>query len=187
MFPPSTPLNKGSVSSKASKAGPTIPVFSVGEQSSALTPSSERVYGFQLGQFNFLLEKGTPAEIIAQPQFNPMPNCPDHILGLVNVRGTIVPAYSLLPFLGHNERHTEPFKYGLMVGKSSRSVLIAMLEKPTAIDVQLLSLNNLSKDYPTRIDTFIKKSYSYAQGQWNMLDTQGLFSFLASTNSRAFD
>ena len=66
-------------------------------------PEREFRYGFQIGSIGFLLPKQEIAEIIEQTHPCAIPNTPQWLKGVINVRGNLVPIFDLSSLLGLEE------------------------------------------------------------------------------------
>lgn len=141
-----------------------------------------RCYGFAIADRHFLLEEGQAAELISQPVFTPMPNAPDHCLGLANVRGNIIPYYTIRRLLQPAaEQVNESHQYALFLGDISNGLLLAIDGKPTAVARDSLmqnsqTLSNLG-ELPSSI---VKQAFSTDTHDWLMLDTQKFAHFFAT-------
>ncbi|MBC6904833.1 hypothetical protein DWB84_05075 [Saccharophagus sp. K07] len=141
-----------------------------------------RCYGFTISDQHFLLAEGQAAELISQPVFTPMPNTPEHCLGLANVRGNIVPYYTIRIFLNSAlDQVQESHRYALLVGDAINGVLLALDAKPTAVLRDSLQRNPQPSSKLGEFPQTLIKGYFVAQErEWVMLDTQKLMQFLAS-------
>lgn len=61
---------------------------------------AETVFGFRVGSLGFLVTSSTYCEVIEQPQVNPLPNVEAWFIGLINLRGDLVPVIDLQLLLG---------------------------------------------------------------------------------------
>ncbi len=148
----------------------------------AMSQLTARCYGFTVANRHFLLEEGQAAELVSQPIFTPMPNAPEHCLGLANVRGNIIPYYSIRTLLDPDVEHAhETHQYALLLGDVINGLLLAIDGKPAAIARNSLmqkpqSLSNLG-ELPSSI---IKNYFSARDHNWLMVDCQKFAQFLIS-------
>lgn len=68
----------------------------------------EQFIGLIVGEEEFLLPIATVHEIIMQPPITFVPNAPAHIEGVINLRGTILPAISLRKLMEMPHRKPSP-------------------------------------------------------------------------------
>jgi hypothetical protein len=141
-----------------------------------------RCYGFAVANRHFLLEEGQAAELVSQPIFTPMPNAPEHCLGLANVRGNIIPYYTIRTLLDPEvEQVHETHQYALLLGDVINGLLLAIDGKPMAVARDSLmqnpeSLPNLG-ELPFSI---VKHHFAAHAHDWMMLDCQKFAQFLTS-------
>lgn len=64
--------------------------------------TAERVLCFTLGAEEFAIPLLTVKEVLAVPQFTPIPQAPEHFAGMMNLRGTIISVIDLRKKLGVN-------------------------------------------------------------------------------------
>ena len=55
----------------------------------------EKFYGFKLGNIRLLIDRNVHSEVVENANIMPIPLMPQHVLGLCNVRGNLVPIYNL--------------------------------------------------------------------------------------------
>lgn len=65
------------------------------DESVAAEESKKRFYSFKLGQLGLLLDSQVHSEVVDNAEIMPIPLMPQHVLGLCNVRGNLVPIYDL--------------------------------------------------------------------------------------------
>lgn len=140
----------------------------------------ERLYSFTVQGNRFLLPEGQQAELISQVQFTPMPNAPPHYLGLVNVRGNVVPLYGLAPFLPGNPPTGNTLLYALLLGNTANGALLAIDSKPSSVDKQDLQQDATVATTLLKLRSAIKSVYQYQGEAWHMLDCDALFTFLSN-------
>lgn len=160
--------------------------FSVGQQADdQQLIRLERLYSFSVRGHHFLLPEGQRAELISQVQYTPMPNAPEHYLGLVNVRGNVVPLYSLQPFIsGDPPAAVGGLPYGLLIGDSTSGALLAIDAKPSSVDKRDLQQDATEATTLLRLKACIGGVYKHQGREWHMLDCDALFTFLSNPASR---
>lgn len=141
-----------------------------------------RCYGFTVADRHFLLDEGQAAELISQPLFTPMPNSPEHCLGLANIRGNIVPYYSIRALMQPTLEQThESHRYALLLGDVINGVLLAIDAKPVAVPRDALMQNSQSLSNLGEIPaTVVRDQFSAHERHWLMLDCGKLVQFLTS-------
>jgi len=91
-------------------------------------------YGFRIGSLGFLIKLGTGSEIMQVPVIWSLPGAPPWLLGLINLRGSLVPVYELRQVLGLARRETGE-KTQVMVfdqGDKAVGIMIDDFPKPLA-------------------------------------------------------
>jgi len=155
------------------------------ERSAAPQAAQARCYSFPIGPCQFLLPEGQAAELISQPVFTPLPNAPDHCLGLANVRGNIVPLYALHGFIAGAQKPTrEQVRYALLIGDTVDGVLLAIDAKPQAIARDLLvQTSHPDPKLVESVQQCLLQSYSFDHRDWWTLDCGRLTQFLLSAGA----
>ena len=97
-------------------------------QESIQLPSTARYYGIVCGMARILIASGTYCEFILSPEFSRVPNAPSRMMGLINMRGNLVPLYQLQELFGE-AIDPEP-KYGLLIGEVASGAVIVVNDKP---------------------------------------------------------
>src|SRR6201993_4609054 len=62
-----------------------------------------QVVGFRIGDETFGVKIGSVREIVRVPEITSVPNAPDTIEGVINLRGKIIPVMDLRKRFGHSE------------------------------------------------------------------------------------
>lgn len=52
-------------------------------------------FGFRVGQLRLLIQTGILSEVITQTPIDPMPNVPNWFVGVMNLRGNLIPVFDL--------------------------------------------------------------------------------------------
>lgn len=99
------------------------------------TFSFERVrYGIPLSGssgFGLLIDTDTPSEVINPQPIFPLPNTPPALLGIINLRGNLLPVFEIERLLALNiERPTDKSRRILVLGSGERTVAIVIEHLP---------------------------------------------------------
>ncbi len=95
----------------------------------------ERVrYGFRIGTLGLLISPDSESEVLSMPQVTFLPRAPAGFLGLINLRGNLVPIYDLRVLL-----HLPPVQPGataraLVFDEGEKAVGVAIDGYPVALD-----------------------------------------------------
>lgn len=160
--------------------------FSVGQKASDQQLARlERLYSFDVEGYHFLLPEGQRAELISHVQYTPMPNAPAHYLGLVNVRGNVLPLFSLAPLM--RDKRPSPahnLLYALLIGDSANGAMLVIDEKPGSVDKSDLQRSTLLATNLLELRKCINGVYKHQGKEWYMLDCDTLFSVLSDPVGR---
>lgn len=104
---------------------------------------SERVrYGFRIGDLGMLIDLDTGSEVLAMPQVATLPNTPPGFLGLINLRGNLVPVYELRTLLELGQRPSGVPTMVLVFGKDEHAVGVSIDGYPEPL-LELNPIQNL--------------------------------------------
>jgi twitching motility protein PilI len=133
-------------------------------------------YGFRIGDLHFLIGQGTASEVLDQATIYPLPNTPPWLMGLINLRGNLVPAFDARPFLGSTENATQQKRWLLILDLGDRAAGLSIDGLPQATTAgQVLSrLPPLSE----ALRPHVTKGYSRDDIVWLELDHQSFFQVL---------
>lgn len=141
----------------------------------------ERLYSFEIEGRTFLLPEGQSAELISHVLFTPMPNAPSHFLGLVNVRGNVLPLYSLASFVSDSSKLIEQtVLYALLIGDSVNGALIVIDGKPVPVDKTELQSGAALATTLLPLRNCIEGVYKNHGKECYMLNCDNMFHFLST-------
>src|SRR5579859_5124862 len=75
-----------------------------------------QVVGFRIGEETFGVRIGSVREIVRVPEITAVPNAPDTIEGVINLRGKIIPVMDLRKRFGQTETQPDKGDRMLVVG-----------------------------------------------------------------------
>lgn len=131
-------------------------------------------YGFQIGSVNFIYDINTPSELLKSVPIHAIPNTPKWMLGIINVRGALVPVFDLEKYFDF-EPLEDKHKLLLILGKGEKAVAFQLKEYPELIR-SLTKLDSIPKLIP-KIDGYILGAYKEKK-LWLELDKEKFFSTL---------
>ncbi len=137
-------------------------------------------YGFKSFGYRFLLQEGISSELVAKPRYSPVPNTPNHFLGLANIRSNIVPLYSLQPYLTDDDSPRYTMDYALLLSIGKDSLMLHIDEKPVALSPNSLTYSSGEIEFPSDIRNTIIKRYLENENDWYEFDFFGISEFLAN-------
>jgi len=88
--------------------------------------ASRQYLTFKLGEERYGLEILKVQEIIGLTHFTPLPNMPEHVRGVINLRGTVVPVVDLRSRLVMEERDYDKFTAVIVVNVASKTMGIVV-------------------------------------------------------------
>lgn len=162
---PSLALTRFSPRSIATEGGPRL--------------FSERVarYGFTSGDLGFLLREGTPSEVLSGMTVYPVPSTPSWMVGLINLRGNLVPVYDMALLAGHEAK---PIPQRLMLvleqGEKAVALLVDSLPRPFR-ESDAHRLNHVPK-IPDRVGAHVQQALLQDDIVWLDFDHTGMVSSL---------
>ncbi len=101
-------------------------------------------FGFKVGNVNFLISESMPCEVIQNSVIYPLPNSPNIVLGLINLRGILLPAIDLKAFVSKEEIDTKNPETLLVLEQGNRAFAIYADELPTAINIDEAEINTIN-------------------------------------------
>lgn len=138
-----------------------------------------RRLGFQVGEMGLLIGANTISELNDVPQICSIPNTADWMLGLVNLRGNLVPVFDMSMLLGI-ERKEKKKKMLLILGQGDEAAGILIDNLPShQIFAETDRLENLP-GLPEVIRPFIPNAYEKNSNIWFTFDHESFFQSLTS-------
>jgi twitching motility protein PilI len=86
-------------------------------------------YGFRIGGFGLVIDVNTTSEVIDQLPIYSIPNAPSWLLGLINLRGNLVPVFDLRILL-NVEKENDQKRRLLILGQGEKAVAIPINNLP---------------------------------------------------------
>ncbi len=145
-----------------------------GVTASIATAERQRArYGFRVGGIGLLVGQDTVSEVMEQTPVYPLPNTPSWMLGLVNLRGNLVPVFDLKRFLELEDGADLEKRRLLILDQSDKAVgvLIDGLPRVANTSHTLLRLPPL----PAVLQAHVAKAYVQDNLVWLEFDHQGFF------------
>ena len=89
-------------------------------------------YGFRIGELGLLIESGTLSEVLPGAVIHPLPHAPAPLLGLINLRGSLVPVYEIGPLLEQAAAGASSLL--LVLGRDEDAVALRLVHLPVALE-----------------------------------------------------
>ena len=123
-------------------------------------------YGFRLADINFLINRQTICEVIRKPVVYPIPNTPGWILGLINLRGILVPVFDIGAQI--TEKSPKLTDTVLIIDKGERTFATCVESLPVSINLdedEFISAA-IPEDIPDILKGHVNEAYSMNQEIW---------------------
>lgn len=111
-----------------------------------------RHIGFKIAGIGCAISAEGFCELIVNPDISPLPNAPSALLGLCNIRGILVPVYSLQPSI--NSPHSSAV-YVLLIGRSHHCIGLSIDGLPVTLDLNVQTAKVIDDVVPLRLDSVI--------------------------------
>lgn len=145
-------------------------------------------YGYALGSFRILIGKQVPCEVVPETAIYPLPNTPQWVLGMINLRGNLVPIFDLRKRLLPEAANSGERRL-LILDRGTRAAGIFIDGLPQALeinDADPAQLAEIPAGLPVTLRDNLRGAYSCAGTTWLEIDHRGLFFQLAG-DTRASD
>ncbi|MEH6872894.1 MAG: chemotaxis protein CheW [Candidatus Competibacter sp.] len=141
----------------------------------AATERRRARYGFWIGDFGLLIDQDTTSEVLERWVIYPLPNVPAWFLGLINLRGNLVPIFDVKQFLQLEEGTRE--KRWLLIldqGEGTVGFFIDGLPQPVSTHQALPRLPPL----PAVLRAHIAGGYTQDDQTWLGFEHRSFFRVL---------
>lgn len=140
-------------------------------------------YGFRVGSIGLLVGQDTSSEVLERVFVYPLPKASTGLLGLVNLRGNLVPIFDIKPLLELDKSAASDKNRLLILGVGDKAVgiLIDGLPQPAATNHALFRLPPL----PTALRPHVAKAYIQNPDVWLEFDHNGFFGALSGSMTEA--
>lgn len=155
--------------------------------------SKQRGYGVTVGGVNILLPVGAYSELTFDPVITALPNAPQYFVGLLNMRGNLIPVYDLALYMYVVEQ-SQPALIDLskkiikkpqvvVLGKGDDSVALLCDNLPDTLELSIDALRDANDQAPAPLQPFVSRSFWLNNTWWFELDIVATFTFLAQEHS----
>lgn len=131
-------------------------------------------YGFQVGNMNFIYDSTVVCELLRGSAIYSVPNTPKWMLGLINLRGGLVPVFDLEKYFDF-EPLEDKYQLLLVLGKGEKAMAFRLKDYPELVK-DLTKLETIPNLIP-KIDGHITAVYK-GKKVWLELDNEKFFSTL---------
>lgn len=131
-------------------------------------------FGFRVGQLRLLIQTGTLSEVISQTPIYPMPNVPNWFVGVMNLRGNLIPVFDLHRLLETGEAgQTQTV---LVLDQGSNGIGVPIDGLPHAVHLGD-ALHNIPPLHEA-LQEHVKTAYTTDGSIWLDFDHQSFFTTL---------
>lgn len=130
-------------------------------------------YGFRIGDIGLLIGQDTSSELLDRITIYPLPKAPIWLLGLVNLRGNLLPAFDMRPILDLEDSKASDQRHLLILGRGDKAIGIMIDGLPQLADTR----HTISRlpPLPEALRPHIAKAYMQNNTIWLEFDHGGFF------------
>lgn len=143
--------------------------------------ATEAHFAFTIADQNFVMNAKCFCEVFVNLPIAPLPNAPNLLLGLCNIRSTLVPVYQIYTLL---EGQLPAKKIVFCIGKGEQSVALLINDLPQSIALGQQHLVASSTAESSLASLTIAGHYSYQKKQYQLLDGATLGEQLLQLSAR---
>lgn len=124
--------------------------------------------------WGFLVPHGVRAEVLPLGKIGLVPRAPRHCLGLSNVRGSVVPIFSLDLLLGQEPERNSRNQYFLLHDSPTGAVGVLVNEIPRSVQLSAQDQVHSVSHLPEQLEPHVRNVYRYREEIWHELDVESL-------------
>jgi len=152
---------------------------------SALEDNEEYIpqrYGFQVGGLGLLLPEGKLSEVVMDYVVHPIPNTQKWFIGMINMRGNLVPVLDIGMLLGSSveDDHVCNRKL-LLLDSAEKAVCILIDDLPVTISLE--QPEEQAQDLPNLLAEYTGDAFGDHNQVWTEFDIDALFTEIGSMAS----
>lgn len=142
----------------------------------------EPFLSFLIGSHSFVVSATCFCEVFVETPIASIPNAPDCLIGLSNIRGALIPIYQL-----HSSLNSKPSKKIniFCLGKGDAAIGILIDELPTSLSLSKSQGYTAYTSENAVLKNFVKACYIANQKKWLLLEGNSLGAQLQGLASRA--
>ncbi len=138
-------------------------------------------YGYIIAGLHFLVPEKMISEVIQNPKIFNLPNSPEWVEGLINVRGSIIPVMNIARLLKNNLPVKDQRVLLLNDVNEKQAVAIIIDELPVSLVYE--DLPPTKEAYPGNIQDYLGEGFQHKGTSWIEFRPQDLFKKLANKNN----
>ncbi len=140
--------------------------------------SARRRRGFRIGTIGLVPEAGTLCEILERPRIYPIPNTADCCLGMINLRGTLIPAFEVHAAFGAGA-DDGPGRWVIAIGNGAEAGALCIDGLPEQVELSTDSRIATIPPLPGSLHPHVLGGYQCGGVLWFEFDHAGLFRAIA--------
>ncbi|MDH5581637.1 MAG: chemotaxis protein CheW [Bdellovibrionales bacterium] len=137
--------------------------------------SIEQLCGFRIGSNLYGLSVTEVQEVIKPQRVTIVPKSPDHIRGLINLRGQIVTQISLRKIFGLNEDYKQDYM-NIIISRGDSLFALVVDEILDVTDVSSSTFEDTPNTVDKKIIGYIKGVYKLSEGLQIIIDSDKIIS-----------
>ena len=139
-------------------------------------------YGFKVGGLGFLLAEEKLSEVVMDYVVHPIPNTQQWFIGMINMRGNLVPVFDIRMLLGINtENDASEERKLLLLDSAEKAVSILIDDLPVTISLD--QHDDQLPNMPDMLDEHIGKVFRDHGQAWVEIDMEAFFQKVGSMAS----
>lgn len=133
-------------------------------------------YGFSVDGINFLAPEGLYCELISDFKISQLPNAPKHMMGLINLRGNLIPLYRV----SETKETKLAATYAFLMGDPKHGAALLIHEKPRSITIDDSHTKTQTKSTLPWLEGCVEECFRIDTVTWNKINIRNLFKKLAN-------
>jgi twitching motility protein PilI len=141
-------------------------------------------YGYRLGKVNFLVNEFAMCEVVMKPIIYSIPNTPSWILGLINLRGILVPVFDIKKRIEQDD--VDKKRDTLIIldkGERAFATFIDALPDTIDLDDKNFTKSTIPKDAPEILKEHITDAFELKQEIWFELNYESFIKHISKDYS----
>lgn len=141
-------------------------------------------YGINVCEQNLLFDKAILCEATINKNVYPIPNVPSWLNGMINLRGNIIPVFTLDGFLAKDRETNINHKVVFVIGEGSSAVGVLINKLPTAVEIDEEKINAVPApaDTPEIFSDCVNVAYEVDGKFWLEIDINAVIENIKISN-----
>ncbi len=135
-------------------------------------------FGVQFGDYHILIPRHSMSEIVSNSTIYPFPNTPAWMLGLINLRGSLIPVFDLASVLDPDSS-TQSCTRIMMLDRGDNAVGLLIDVLPVSIDASSMNATAVPT-VPKVMEPYVRSAHLLNSSIWFELDCQALLKDIVS-------